>query len=159
MKKIFLLALALFVLLPFSLAVTCSDAGVTSFVKNATLTGTNLSLDLNISYKSNISVYDVNIVSPDSRVVAADSFTPQSLTGAPKTVLINRPSISLSKTGAYTYRLLYYINGTSPVVYCVSSGSFTVLPAKSTSTVPDTSIFAILAALACVVALISFRKK
>jgi len=157
MKRIFFLALVLFVLLPFSLALTCADAGITSFAQSTILTGNNLTLDINVSYKSDISVFGVEVLSPDSKILAAESSI-QALTGAPKTALVSRTNISLNNKGAFVYRIHFY-PASSPLLKCISSGSFTVIPVKEEYNIPDTNIFVILASLFAVVIIISLRRK
>ncbi len=157
MKKTFLLAFVLLALLPLSLAVTCSDTGVTSFAQESAIVGNNLSLDINVSYKSSIVVYGVEVFYPDSKSIGSQSLS-QTLSPPVLTAVVSSTTIPLSKTGAYFYRLKYYpLN--FPSTFCVSQGSFTILPAKNTSTIPDTNIFAVFAVLMAAVALISFRKK
>jgi len=156
MKRVFLFALALLILLPLSFAVNCSDAGVTTFAKSAVMANEKLNLDINVSYKAGISVYSVEVLSPDSKLIATDSFAPQVLIGA--SAIISRTNLTVSKTGAYIYRLYFYLN-TPSSPNCTSSGSFVVVPETKPSAIPDTNIFAILAALISAVAVISFRKK
>jgi|GEM_PF-2351753 len=156
MKKIFLSLVLLCVLIPFSLALSCSETGVTSFAKNAVVSSNNLTLDINVSYKSPISVYAVELFYPDSTSAGSISFTPQSLAGSSS--LISKIITPFTKTGAFTYQLKFYPNA-SPANICTSKNSFTIIPPKTTSSIPDTNIIAVLVALMGVITLISFRKK